>query len=179
MCKIRFAHPFQSKLKSIRRYQTAHFITILRIFLSKGSIFNRQSKPEFCTTFAKAKIADMKNKKTLVLGASANPSRYSNMAINRLVSYDQPVVAVGLKEAEVAGVKIQTKQVPFTNVDTVTLYLNPQRQKEYYNYITGLQPKRVIFNPGTENPELYQLLKANGVKVEVACTLVMLSTGQY
>jgi len=121
----------------------------------------------------------MKNKKTLVLGASANPSRYSNMAINRLVSYDQPVVAVGLKEAEVAGVKIQTKQVPFTNVDTVTLYLNPQRQKEYYNYITGLQPKRVIFNPGTENPELYQLLKANGVKVEVACTLVMLSTGQY
>lgn len=121
----------------------------------------------------------MKNKKTLVLGASANPSRYSNMAINRLVSYDQPVVALGLKEAEVAGVKIQTKQVPFTNVDTVTLYLNPQRQKEYYNYITGLQPKRVIFNPGTENPELYQLLKANGVKVEVACTLVMLSTGQY
>lgn len=121
----------------------------------------------------------MKNKKTLVLGASANPSRYSNMAINRLVSHNQPVVALGLKEAEVAGIKIQTKQVPFTNVDTVTLYLNPQRQKEYYNYITGLLPKRVIFNPGTENPELYQLLKANGVKVEVACTLVMLSTGQY
>ncbi|GEP50358.1 CoA-binding protein [Flavobacterium noncentrifugens] len=121
----------------------------------------------------------MKNKKTLVLGASANPSRYSNMAINRLVSNDQSVVALGLKEAEVAGIKIQTKQIPFTNVHTVTLYLNPQRQKEYYNYITALQPKRVIFNPGTENPELYQLLKANGVKVEVACTLVMLSTGQY
>lgn len=118
-------------------------------------------------------------KKTLVLGASANPARYSYMAINRLTTYNHPVVAVGLKEAEVAGVKIQTKQVPFTNVDTVTLYLNPQRQKEYYNYITSLQPKRVIFNPGTENPELYQLLLANGIQVEVACTLVMLSVGQY
>lgn len=121
----------------------------------------------------------MKAKKTLVLGASANPARYSYMAINRLVSFEQPVVAVGLKEAEVAGVKIQTKQVPFTNIHTITLYLNPLRQKEYYNYITALQPKRVIFNPGTENPEFYQLLKANGIKVEVACTLVLLSTGQY
>lgn len=121
----------------------------------------------------------MKNKKTLVLGASANPSRYSFMAINRLTNAGHSVVALGLKEAEVAGVKIQTKQIPFTNVDTITLYLNPQRQKEYYNYITGIQPKRVIFNPGTENPELYQLLKANGIQVEVACTLVLLSTNQY
>lgn len=121
----------------------------------------------------------MKAKKTLVLGASANPARYSYMAINRLVQFEQPVVAIGLKEAEVAGVKIQTKQVPFTNIHTITLYLNPLRQKEYYNYITALQPKRVIFNPGTENPEFYQLLKANGIKVEVACTLVLLSTGQY
>ncbi|MFT3795380.1 CoA-binding protein [Flavobacterium sp.] len=118
-------------------------------------------------------------KKTLVLGASANPARYSFMAINRLVNHDQPVVAVGLKEAEVAGVKIQTKQVPFTNIDTVTLYLNPQRQREYYNYILSLSPKRVIFNPGTENPELYQLLRMNGIEIEVACTLVMLATGQY
>ena len=114
-----------------------------------------------------------------MLGASANPSRYSFMAINRLTGAGHSVVALGLKEAEVAGVKIQTKQIPFTNVDTITLYLNPQRQKEYYNYITGIQPKRVIFNPGTENPELYQLLKANGIQVEVACTLVMLSTNQY
>ncbi len=120
-----------------------------------------------------------RNKKTLVLGASANPSRYSYMAINALTRREHPVVAVGLKEAEVAGVKIQTKQVPFTNVDTVTLYLNPQRQKEYYNYILGLEPKRVIFNPGTENPEFYQLLRANGVEVEVACTLILLSSGQY
>jgi predicted CoA-binding protein len=121
----------------------------------------------------------MKNKKTLVLGASTNPSRYSNMAINRLVNYGHSVVAVGLKEGEVSGVKIQTKQVPFTNIDTVTLYLNPQRQKEYYNYIIGLEPKRVIFNPGTENPELYQLLELNGIQREVACTLVMLGVNQY
>lgn len=121
----------------------------------------------------------MKSKKTLVLGASLNPSRYSNMAINRLSTSGHAVVAVGLKEGEVNGVKIQTKQLPFTNVDTVTLYLNPQRQKEYYNYIIGLSPKRVIFNPGTENPEFYQLLQLNNIKQEVACTLVMLGTNQY
>ncbi|MBF6608395.1 MAG: CoA-binding protein [Flavobacterium sp.] len=120
-----------------------------------------------------------KNKKTLVLGASANPARYSYMAINALTRREHSVVAVGLKEAEVAGVKIQTKQGPFTNIDTVTLYLNPQRQKEYYNYIIGLEPKRVVFNPGTENPEFYQLLRANGIEVDVACTLILLSSGQY
>jgi hypothetical protein len=125
------------------------------------------------------KSITMKNKKTLVLGASANPSRYSYMAINSLTRREHSVVAVGLKESEVAGVTIQTKQIPFTNVDTVTLYLNPQRQKEYYNYVIGLQPKRVIFNPGTENPEFYQLLKSNGIEVDVACTLILLSSGQY
>ena len=121
----------------------------------------------------------MKKKKTMVLSASSKPSRYSFMAINALVKKDQSVVAVGLKEAEVAGVKIQTKQIPFTNVHTVTLYLNPQRQRDYYNYIISLEPKRVIFNPGTENPEFYQLLRSNGIEVEIACTLVMLSTSQY
>lgn len=121
----------------------------------------------------------MKNKKTLVLGASANPSRYSYMAINSLTRREYPVVAVGLKESEVAGVTIQTKQVPFTNVHTVTLYLNPQRQREYYNYILSLEPKRVIFNPGTENPEFYQLLRSNGIEVDVACTLILLSSNQY
>ena len=121
----------------------------------------------------------MKTKKTLVLGASTNPQRYSYMAINSLTMREHPVVAIGQREGEVAGVKIQTKQIPFTNVDTVTLYLNPQRQKEYYNYIIGLTPKRVIFNPGTENPEFFQLLKLNNIEVEVACTLIMLSTRQY
>jgi len=121
----------------------------------------------------------MRNKKTLVLGASSNPARYSYMAIKSLTNKEHSVVAIGLKEEEVLGVKIQTKQIPFTNVDTVTLYLNPQRQRDYYNYVVSLEPKRVIFNPGTENPEFFQLLKLNNIKVEVACTLVMLSTKQY
>ncbi len=121
----------------------------------------------------------MRNKKTLVLGASSNPARYSYMAINSLTAKEHPVVAIGQREEEVLGVKIQTKQIPFTNIDTVTLYINPSRQRDYYNYIVSLSPKRVIFNPGTENPEFYQLLKLNNIKVEVACTLVMLSTRQY
>ena len=121
----------------------------------------------------------MKNKKTLVLGASENTDRYANMAILKLISKDQSVVAIGQRVGEVAGIKIQTKQVPFTNIDTVTLYLNSTRQRDYYNYIISLEPKRVIFNPGTENPEFYQLLRSNNIKVEVACTLVLLGTNQY
>lgn len=121
----------------------------------------------------------MKAKKTLVLGASLKPNRYSNMAIHKLVRYDQPVVALGLREGEVAGVKIDTGLPQYEDVDTVTLYLNPQRQQEYYDYIISLDPQRVIFNPGTENPEFYSLLKEKDIEVVPACTLVMLSTNQY
>ena len=118
-------------------------------------------------------------KKTLVLGASLNPSRYSNFAINKLVSYEHPVVAIGLREGEVAGIKITKDKKQFDEVDTVTLYLNSQRQKEFYDYIISLKPKRVIFNPGTENPEFYKSLNENNIGYEVACTLVLLSTNQY
>ncbi|HBR55721.1 MAG TPA: CoA-binding protein [Flavobacteriaceae bacterium] len=118
-------------------------------------------------------------KKTLVLGASLKPNRYSNLAINRLVTYNHPVVAIGLRKGEVAGVEISTEKVPYKNVDTVTLYLNPSRQQEYYEYIISLQPQRVIFNPGTENPEFYELLRNKNIQVEVACTLVLLGTNQY
>jgi len=121
----------------------------------------------------------MKNKKTLVLGASAKPHRYANMAITQLVEKGHSVLAIGQNAGEVAGIKIQTKAIPLKNVDTVTLYLNPTRQRDYYNYIVEAKPKRVIFNPGTENPEFYQLLQLNDIKVEVACTLVMLTTNQY
>ncbi|MCF6296292.1 MAG: CoA-binding protein [Flavobacteriaceae bacterium] len=119
------------------------------------------------------------NKKTLVLGASLNSNRYSNMAINRLVNNGFEVVAYGLKEGEVSEIKIDTYLKHYENIDTVTIYLNPKRQKEYYNYIISLHPKRVIFNPGTENPEFYQILKDNNIAFEVACTLVLLSTNQY
>lgn len=118
-------------------------------------------------------------KKTLVLGASLNPSRYSNLAINRLVNHGHTVEAVGLKKGIVAGVAISTEKELFENIDTITLYLNPQRQAEYYNYIISLKPKRVIFNPGTENPELYEVLGKNNIEYEVACTLVLLGTNQY
>ena len=120
-----------------------------------------------------------KNKKTLVLGATTKPERYAFKAVSMLIDKGHSVLALGQNAGEVAGVKIQTKAIPLKNIDTVTLYLNPTRQRDYYNYIVEAQPKRVIFNPGTENPEFYQLLKLNDIKVEVACTLVLLSTNQY
>ena len=121
----------------------------------------------------------IKNKKTLVLGATTKPERYAFKAVSMLVDKGHSVLALGQNAGEVAGVKIQTKAIPLKNIDTVTLYLNPTRQRDYYNYIVETKPKRVIFNPGTENPEFYQLLQLNGIKVEVACTLVLLTTNQY
>lgn len=108
-----------------------------------------------------------------------NPARYSNLAIKRLVGAGQPTVAIGLRKGEVEGVRIETEKLPFEGIDTITLYLGPPRQPEYYEYILSLRPSRVIFNPGTENPELYALLGEQGIEIEVACTLVMLSTNQY
>jgi predicted CoA-binding protein len=121
----------------------------------------------------------MKNKKTLVLGATTKPDRYAFKAITMLVEKGHSVLAIGQNQGEVAGIKIHTKQIPLANIYTVTLYLNPLRQRDYYNYIIETKPKRVIFNPGTENPQFYQLLESNGIKVEVACTLVLLATNQY
>ncbi len=121
----------------------------------------------------------MKNKKTLVLGASTKPERYAYKAITMLVEKGHSVLAIGQNAGEVAGIKIQTKAIPLKNIDTISLYLNPARQRDYYNYIVEAKPKRVIFNPGTENPEFYQLLELNTIKVEVACTLVLLTTNQF
>lgn len=118
-------------------------------------------------------------KKTLVLGASDNPSRYSYLAIQRLRSYGHPVVAIGRKNTKVADVNIDKEKQPADDVDTVTLYLNPTHQKEYYDYILSLKPKRIIFNPGTENDELVKLAKEKNIQPLEACTLIMLSTGQY
>lgn len=107
------------------------------------------------------------------------PHRYSNMAVRRLVAYNHEVKAFGLRKGDIDGVTIDTELINYEAIDTVTLYLNPKRQIEYYNYVIGLQPKRVIFNPGTENPEFYSLLKENNIDFEVACTLVLLGTNQY
>jgi len=119
------------------------------------------------------------NKKTLVLGASENPARYSYLAINSLRRHQHPVAAIGRRKGKVLDVEIATDKKPMDTVDTVTLYLNPMNQKEYYDYILSLRPKRIIFNPGTENTELYDLAKNNGIQPLEACTLVLLSTGQY
>jgi len=121
----------------------------------------------------------MENKKTLVLGASQNPERYSYLAVNKLSRFHHPVVAIGKRKGKAGEVEIDTEQKPITGIDTVTLYLNQQNQKQYYDYILSLKPKRIIFNPGAENAELSKLAEQNGIKVMEACTLVLLSTGQY
>ena len=120
-----------------------------------------------------------KSKKTLVLGASDNPSRYSYLAVNRLRSHGHPVVAIGKKNAMVADVPIEKEKKDWNDVDTVTLYLNPTHQQQYYDYILSLKPKRIIFNPGAENEELADLAIKNGIIPIEACTLVLLSTNQY
>ena len=117
--------------------------------------------------------------KTLVLGASTNKERYSYKAIHGLVDKSHQVVAIGAKEGIAFDIPIEKEQVAFQGIDTVTLYLNPQRQEAYYDYIVSLKPRRVIFNPGTENPEFYKILAENNIESEVACTLVLLATNQF
>lgn len=118
-------------------------------------------------------------KKTLVLGTSLKPDRYSNLAVNRLADNRIDTDAFGLKAGSIKGVPVKTDFKDFQNIHTITLYVGAARQPEYIENILQLNPKRVIFNPGTENPELYEILEKNGIEVEVACTLVLLATGQY
>ncbi len=119
------------------------------------------------------------SKKTLVLGASPNSNRYSYLAIQRLRNLKHPVVGIGKRTGKVADVDINTDQPKIEDVDTVTLYMNASNQKQYYDYILSLHPKRIIFNPGAENDELDQLALKNGIQTQEACTLVLLGTGQY
>jgi len=138
-----------------------------------------QNKLFFCNLVEIKFTQKMSQKKTLVIGASDNPERYAYKAMKMLQDHNHPVVAVGRKQIETLGVQIEKDKIHFDGIDTVTLYLNPKNQVEYYDYILSLQPKRVIFNPGTENPELYKMLQQNGIEYEVACTLVLLSTRQF
>ena len=121
----------------------------------------------------------METKKTLVLGATTNPARYAYLAANRLAEAGHEIVNVGIKRGEVAGVRIQPAGDILPDIHTVTLYIGPQRQPDYYRYILDTKPKRIIFNPGTENPELKVLAEQAGIETLEACTLVLLSTGQY
>jgi predicted CoA-binding protein len=118
-------------------------------------------------------------KKTLVLGASLNPERYSNLAIHRLHEHNVPVVAVGRRPGTVDGVDILTGMPQLSDIHTITLYLNRINQKPFEEYILQLNPKRIIFNPGAENSEFREKAKAKGIEVEEACTLVKLSIGTF
>lgn len=117
--------------------------------------------------------------KVLVLGASTNPNRYAYIATNMLLDYEHEVELVGLRSGEVRGIEIQTGLPQIEGIDTVTLYVGPQRQEPLYDYILGLKPNRVIFNPGTENPELIKKCEEVGIVPEIACTLVLLRINQF
>lgn len=119
------------------------------------------------------------SKKTVIIGASTNPERYGYKATVALQRHQHPVVPVGIREGEINGEKILLGKPEIKNVDTVTLYVGPQNQPEWYEYVIGLNPKRVIFNPGTENPEFEKRLEKQGIEATEACTLVMLSIGNY
>jgi hypothetical protein len=121
----------------------------------------------------------MKKDKTLVLGASEEISRYSNMAIRMLRNKDHPVVAVGRKSGQVEDVIIESGTPERDDIDTVTLYMNPMHQRPLLDWIISLAPRRIIYNPGTENPELQTLAAHRHIENIEACTLVMLSTGAY
>lgn len=118
-------------------------------------------------------------KKTLILGASSDERRYAFMAINRLTSMDFWVVGIGAKEGVIKGCQIHTSQIPIDDLHTVSVYLNARNQEEYYDYIVKLKPKRVIFNPGAENIQFEILLAKHQIHFERACTLVLLSMGQF
>lgn len=120
-------------------------------------------------------------KKTVIVGATTDSSRYAYLAAGMLTSYKHEIVPVGIKKGEVYGKQILDifARPSISDVDTVTLYIGPQRQPEHYDYILGLKPKRIIFNPGTENEELQQKAVAQGIEVLEACTLVMLRSNQY
>ncbi|WP_031525623.1 CoA-binding protein [Dyadobacter crusticola] len=118
-------------------------------------------------------------KRTLIIGATANPSRYAYLAAQKLRNYGHPILLLGRRKGAALGEEIHLEKTNWKDVDTVTLYINPSHQPEYYDYILSLNPKRVIFNPGTENPEFKNMLLDKNIIPIEGCTLVMLSIGQY
>ncbi len=118
-------------------------------------------------------------KKTLVLGASPNPIRFSHKAVKSLVRHGHDVVPIGIREGDIMWQNIIVGKPKMDDIHTITLYLNPENQKEYYDYIISLSPKRIIFNPGSENQELIALAVKNNIEISIACTLIMLNTHKY
>jgi predicted CoA-binding protein len=134
--------------------------------------------------FGKSSLENMENssnesKTTLVMGASENPSRYSFLAVNRLVSNHIPVIAVGAKSGQIGNVAITTDLPGNSKIDTITLYMSPERLRPVFSKLLALKPRRIIFNPGTEDTLLMEQASKQGIEVEEACTLVMLASGVY
>ena len=121
------------------------------------------------------------SKKTVIIGATPNPTRYAYFAAGRLKENNHDIVPIGIKKGEVFNEEILDLKIKpaIEDVDTVTLYIGPQNQPEWEEYILDLNPKRIIFNPGTENPELAQKAESKGIEALNACTLVMLSANTY
>lgn len=117
--------------------------------------------------------------KTLIIGASSNPERYSYKAAEKLLANNHEIYMIGNREDTLFEREVLKQQVAYTDVDTVTMYVSPQNQTNYFDYITTLNPRRVIFNPGTENAKLAKHLEAKGIETEEACTLVLLATNVY
>lgn len=117
--------------------------------------------------------------KTMIIGATTNPARYSYLVAHKLVRKGYEIVNVGIKVGKVAGVPIENLSTVHTDIDTITLYLKAENQKQYYDYIVATKPRRLIFNPGAENIELKELAEQNGIQCIEACTLVLINTGQY
>jgi predicted CoA-binding protein len=118
-------------------------------------------------------------KNVVVLGASPNPDRFSNQVVRYLLKRNYPVTAVGIRQGFIGDLPIQTGMPDVRPLDTLLLYIGPRHQKDYYDYIISLQPRRVIFNPGTENLELIDLCRKNQIEVILDCSLVMLDTGRF
>ena len=121
----------------------------------------------------------MELKKTVVIGASPNPERFSYKAVSLLNKYQHPVFALGIRDGEIAGIKILKTKPEITDIHTITLYIGIEKQSPYYDYIFSLNPSRIIFNPGTENNEFYRKAKEKGIEVIEDCTLVMLNSGRF
>ena len=120
-------------------------------------------------------------KKTLIVGATPNTTRYAYMAAERLTNHDHEIIPIGIKKGEVFGKTIlPIREFPeLSGIDTITMYIGPRHQAEYIDYLLGLEPKRIIFNPGTENPEFMSKAENNGIEVVEGCTLVMLQTSTF
>ena len=124
-------------------------------------------------------IEQTMTKKTLVIGASTDPSRYAFLATNSLLKHNHTIELLGRNEGKIGEHEIKIGKPDLENIDTVTMYVNPKHQAEYYDYVLSLKPRRVIFNPGAENAEFEEILTKNNIEPIEACTLVLLSTGQF